>query len=90
MLTVVEVGKNVGKSADCNRRFWMGSASVKRIMFIILIFYFFFSFMFAILLFSSGKEYVSLFRPEMFIREHASPSLLPSQFRLISSVILRS
>jgi hypothetical protein len=63
MLTVVEVGKYVGKSADCNIRIWMGSTSVKRIMFIIPIFYFFFSLMFAILLFLTGTEYVSLFVP---------------------------
>jgi len=64
VLTVLEVGKNGGKSADCERRISMGCASVKRIVFIVFIFYFFFFiFMFAILLFLSGTEYVSLFVP---------------------------
>ena len=63
MQTAVEVGKNVGKSANCNRRIWMGSTSVKRVVFIIFICNFFFSLRFTVLLFLTGTEYVCLFVP---------------------------
>jgi hypothetical protein len=86
MLTVVGALKNTRKSADSNRWFWVGSANVKRTMLIIFIFVF--GFMFAVL-FLSGTKYVSVFVParKVYIR---TPSLLPSQFWLVSSVLLFS